>query len=163
MSQRRDYSLFPKPHLHRIEPHIHHDPTSGCWLWDGALSHDGYAQISTYDHGGRNRKSWYVHRVLYFALVGYVSTDLQMDHKCRTRCCVNPAHLEPVTDIENKRRSPLFGDKKTHCPLGHEYTASNVRWIVNAKYRMRACRICTNRKQREYTMRKRTALAASAV
>jgi hypothetical protein len=29
---------------------------------------------------------------------------MHLDHLCRVRSCVNPAHLEPVTNAENCRR-----------------------------------------------------------
>jgi hypothetical protein len=155
----RDYSRYPEDHRHRLFARIQHEPNSGCWLWDGALSHDGYAVTSTYSTVTKKRTTWYAHRAI-FALGAYVDPALELDHKCRTRCCVNPAHLEPVTGQQNKHRSPLFGIHVTHCPLGHEYTADNIRWVKNAKYRMRGCRTCMNRKVREYQQRQRDARGA---
>ncbi|MGE0044741.1 MAG: HNH endonuclease [Hyphomonadaceae bacterium] len=146
----RDYTQFPAGKIAKAMGRVQVDPNSGCWLWDGATSRDGYAVYTTYPPGRTHDKTaWYVHRAFYTHMVAVVPSGIELDHKCRTKCCVNPAHLEPVTSLENKRRSPSFGIHKTHCPKGHEYTPDNVKWIVNAKYRMRGCRTCINAKQRE--------------
>lgn len=70
---------------------------NGCWRWLGAHV-DGYGTIR---HDHRNRVA---HRVAYEALVGVIPDGLQLDHLCRTRDCVNPDHLEPVTASENTTR-----------------------------------------------------------
>jgi hypothetical protein len=49
-------------------------------------------------------KQYYVHRVLYEALIGPVPDGLVLDHECCHRGCVNPYHLEPVTVKENTER-----------------------------------------------------------
>ena len=62
-----------------------------CWEWKGALNHksrkNAYGQIRT---GG---KLIYVHRLSY-ATVAPLPKQWTIDHKCRNRLCVNPAHLE---------------------------------------------------------------------
>lgn len=68
-----------------------------CWLWSGAL-HNGYGGF--FADGQR----WRVHRWSYEFLVGPIPEGLHLDHLCRVRHCVNPAHLEPVTNQENIRR-----------------------------------------------------------
>lgn len=70
---------------------------SGCWEWQGARS-DGYGRV-----GWQSEKSA-AHRVVYQLLVGPVAADLVLDHLCRNRPCVNPAHLEPVTNLVNSWR-----------------------------------------------------------
>ena len=97
------------------------DATGPCWLWTGRL-HDGYGYISV---GPRQRRA---HRLVYELLVGPVPPDLDLDHLCRIRRCVNPDHLEPVTRRENLRRSPLIYRRPagTHCRNGHQRTPENA-------------------------------------
>jgi hypothetical protein len=68
------------------------DFTGSCWQWMGTLDTGGYGQISS---GGQ---LCLVHRLVYEWVRGPV--DLELDHLCRNRTCVNPAHLEPVTHAE---------------------------------------------------------------
>lgn len=108
------------------------EPNSGCWLWTGAVTHDGYGTFG----------SRVAHRQIYAALVSDVPAELQLDHRCRTRICVNPDHLEPVTARENVRRG-LNGVLTTHCPRGHAYTDENTYVYVNKRgIRRRCCRAC---------------------
>jgi len=71
---------------------------TGCWDWDGKVSSDGYA---TSQLQGRAQK---VHRVFYEQKFGLIPEGLVLDHLCRNRRCVNPDHLEVVTQAVNTRR-----------------------------------------------------------
>lgn len=120
------------------------EPNTGCWLWIAA-STTGYG---CFWNGERNVLA---HRLAYETLVA--STDEpDIDHLCRTRCCINPAHLEPVSHLENIFRSPLIranGESnriKTCCPVGHEYTLANT---YVCKLGKRMCRMCQRDRMRE--------------
>ncbi|MFJ1995270.1 HNH endonuclease signature motif containing protein [Streptomyces asiaticus] len=121
------------------------DRSSECWLWTGRLNRSGYAEMKV---NGRYRMA---HRVAYEELVGPIPDGLQLDHLCRIRHCLNPAHLEPVTSAENTRRSPLRNEIKTHCKKGHPYSAGNT-YVWRGH---RHCRICKSEASRRHKQRSR--------
>lgn len=89
---RRSISAFPANMNSRLLV------TDGCWHWQGAVTSSGYGSVS---HEGR---IWSTHRLAYELLVGLIPEGLQIDHLCLNKLCCNPAHLEPVTAQENRRR-----------------------------------------------------------
>ncbi len=125
------------------------DKTETCWLWTGSLNQQGYGQVAVRVAG--RQTSARAHRFAHELLVGPIPDGLELDHLCRVRNCVNPAHLEPVTHAENLRRSPTafrrLGDRqraKTHCPQGHPYDEANT-----ARYGCRRyCIACRNKRNR---------------
>lgn len=82
----------------RLWEKISPEPNSGCWLWDAGHNDYGYGIFYI------NGKLRCAHCVTYELYVGEVPEGLELDHKCRIPCCVNPDHLEPVTHAENVRR-----------------------------------------------------------
>lgn len=117
----------------RIEP----EPMSGCWLWPGNHSY-GYGYFSRWKDGKLGRER--AHRMVYRFLVGEIPADKVLDHLCRVRCCVNPAHLRVCTPREN---SAAPGSKhvclRTECPKGHPYSGHNLRYARNGTRRCREC------------------------
>lgn len=131
----------------------------GCWHWRGYVStHDGYGQVQR--QGRRAEKSIKIqpHRISYDLLVGKVPEGLQLDHLCRVRHCVNPAHLEPVTCAENLLRGETLNARnraKTHCHYGHPLEGENL-YLYNRRGRvMRHCRACQAQWSRNYKHRQR--------
>lgn len=121
----------------------------GCWLWLAHVRKDGYGTFMRDGRRRPGRKPEYAHRVAYELLVGPIPEGLILDHVvargCKSRSCVNPAHLEPVTNLENGRRG-VKGELTTHCPRGHEYDAENTYVAANG---WRDCRTCNREDQRE--------------
>jgi hypothetical protein len=97
---------------------------SGCWLWAGTIEENGYGRVY---HAGRVVQA---HRAVWIESGLPLDASLELDHLCRTRGCVNPAHLEPVTRAENARRKAMA---KTHCNHGHPLSGENL--IQTAKQR----------------------------
>ena len=128
------------------------DKSDSCWLWTGTLDTCGYGQIKS---KGKTLKA---HRFAYELLVGPIPDGLQLDHLCRVRNCVNPDHLEPVTQTENVRRGTSFAVEhaaKTHCPQGHPYEGDNLYIIPTTG--SRSCKACHAVASRKYKARQREA------
>ena len=121
-----------------------------CVIWTGCTIPQGYGQIYLPTNTGRMQL---VHRVMYKLHYGSLDDTLQLDHICRNRICVNPGHLEPVSQSVNMKRAYRDNPrpKPIYCRKGHEYTDSST--IHN--HGTRQCRICYNKWQREYRHAKR--------
>ncbi len=110
---------------------------NGCWNWLGRDNGQGYGAFKA---GGVQYKA---HRFSYEMAVGPIPDGLELDHLCRNRMCVNPAHLEPVTSRVNVLRGiapPAANATKTHCPKGHPYDDANT-WHAKSR-RERVCKTC---------------------
>jgi hypothetical protein len=112
---------------------------SGCWIWQRAISSTGYGVTSV---AGRHGPA---HRVMYERLKGAIPVGMQLDHLCRVRACVNPDHLEPVSQAENIRRA-----RPSHCKHGHEFTEENtwLRYVPGREMPHRTCKQCGRDRQR---------------
>lgn len=94
-----------------------------CWQWGGTLRPDGYGVMLV------DKRRPMAHRVAYEHHLGPIPDGLTIDHLCRNKSCVNPFHMEPVTAVENVRRSDAYSAvnaRKTHCNHGHEFTPENT-------------------------------------
>lgn len=86
--------------------------TEDCWLWQGGKTYKGYGQFKV----GLNHIA--AHRYSYILKHRAIPEGKQLDHLCRIRHCVNPDHLEPVTNRENVLRGSIVKNKKSGLPLG---------------------------------------------
>lgn len=102
------------------------DASSGvdaCWLWTGSIGSNGYGRMNI------GRVPEYAHRVSVMLDGREIADGLQVDHLCSTPACVNPKHLEVVTQTENIRR------RVTRSPgpsgtLGVTWHKAKRRWRV---------------------------------
>lgn len=114
----------------------------GCWVWTAGVGSHGYGVFA----------GTVAHRFAYETFSGPIPEGMQIDHLCRNRRCVNPDHLEVVTNRENVRRGlvPVRMKKnnpgaqnsamaaRTHCKNGHAYQGDNFYYRGNT----RVCRLC---------------------
>lgn len=91
-----------------------------CWEWTGYKNKLGYGGFTV----STTRRD-FAHRVAYELFVGPIPDGMTIDHLCENPSCVNPAHLEVVTQGENVLRSGTSSSganlRKTVCPRGHSY------------------------------------------
>jgi len=120
-----------KTDLERFQQRYRVDPITGCWLWTASISQRGYALFST---DGKPKPG---HRFAFEYFKGPLPRGLVVDHACHnsdtecaggSRCihrrCVNPDHLEGVTNRINILRGKTIAaanKEKTECPRGHRY------------------------------------------
>lgn len=151
----------------RIATYSTSDPTkpvngAPCWLWTRATSY-GYGLTSV---DGRLIGA---HRAAWMAYVGPIPDDpatgrtMQIDHVCGRGAdgCVQPAHMEMVTQTENLRRQR---EARTACGNGHPYVDGSYWTAVGSHgYMTRRCRACQAAASRRYKARLRAeALARKA-
>lgn len=122
------------------------DFSGDCWEWNACKDVAGYGRVYSEGNGRL------AHRVTYTLLVGPIPEGLVIDHLCRNPACVNPEHLEPVTDAVNLDRGMgrVIRRAATHCKHGHERTPENVYEHPDGS---RCCRICRQAGRERYVQR----------
>jgi hypothetical protein len=111
------------------------DATSGCWIWRTGNAYPRFAL---------DERRVSAHRASYKYAFGAVPAGLVLDHLCRNTSCVNPDHLEAVTQRENLERGigvvTMANARKDRCDHGHEFTPENTYVAPGTGYRQ--CRVC---------------------
>lgn len=93
--------LSPEQHL---TANSVRDPATGCLLWTAHLMANGYATFAFHGAGAKSL----VHREAHEVWIGPIPVGYVVDHLCPmaapNRHCIEPTHLEAVTQAENVRR-----------------------------------------------------------
>jgi hypothetical protein len=111
---------------------------SGCYTWTKYRNKHGYGAIFY------REKKWLAHRLAYVILTGSnLPEGLVSDHLCRNRACINPAHIDWVTQRENYRRGMVpsaISLRTNRCQNGHEFRPETT--FVDKRDGKRECMIC---------------------
>ena len=111
-----------------------------CWIWSGTLNNKGYGRVAIAGKGQ------YAHRAMYEQEVGPIPDGYEIDHLCRVRACINPAHLEAVTHSENLRRG--HGTKLTDAQREAISRDTRPQAIVGQEYGVAGSTVCRIRNPR---------------
>lgn len=140
----------------------HGDPDT-CWIWAGSTisNHNKIPMVYGQFSITKSQKVL-AHRYAYELLVGPIPEGMTLDHVksrgCTNTLCVNPAHLEPVTQRENVLRGigiPAVNIRKTHCKRGHLFDRENTYVYPPSSKRSgrRRCNTCFRVLQANYRSR----------
>lgn len=128
-----------------------------CWVSTYSVGSHGYAQIG-WDVGEGRRRATTAHRAAWVHFTGaQIPTGMTVDHLCKTRKCVNPAHLRVLTNFENARRTSGRDWPVGACAHGHP---NSVHWHKPASGGKGYCTACRADRQRRDRINARMEVAA---
>lgn len=91
---------------------------NGCHISTYSVASHGYAQIGWQDREYRTCVT--AHRAAWVAHTGkQIPAGMTIDHMCKSRRCVNPAHLRMLSNFENSRRVHGLDWEVGACSNGH--------------------------------------------
>lgn len=121
---------------------------NGCWDWQSSITKHGYGRFIW------NGRQTSAHRYSYETFVGQLIDGLIIHHKCNNRRCVNPSHLQQVTQKTNVKLGKRAYVSHT-CKYDHALVAKNVYWVKGKKQ----CKACSDRRSLNSHKRKRLRLS----
>ena len=124
------------------------DKSRDCWVWTGSKTPLGYGQMTVGSMVDNTRRNTMAHIVAYETFTqSKIPKGMTVDHICRNKSCVNPAHLEIVTYSVNCLRRDK-ANRKTHCKHGHEYVEGSY-YLYGRKRKCKACNYANNVRNRK--------------
>lgn len=67
-----------------------------CWVWQGSVTEKGYGRFCV-----ASGRTVLAHRISFEHFVNPLKRGFVIDHKCNNKGCVNPEHLEQISNVEN--------------------------------------------------------------
>ncbi len=129
--------------------------TKECWNWKGPVASHGYGDMQVND--GQRYRHLRAHRVSMHLFGNVIPEGMVVDHQCKNKLCVNPAHLRIVTSktnsLENSVSVTARNNAKTHCIRGHEFNESNTYKLIGKSGRQ--CRECKSILDKKYKAQKK--------
>lgn len=101
------------------------DKSGDCWKWTGAQGGWGYGNFNV-----GNRKYMPAHRFAYIETYGQIPTEVQVDHRCRNRMCVNPSHLRAATCKQNIENHGGASRNSQSGVRGVSWSPSRGKWLA---------------------------------
>ena len=140
------------------------EKTSTCWEWKSALTKTNLKKAIPKSYGviNINKKTYKAHRISYTLVKGKIPDDMVIDHLCRNTTCVNPDHLEAVTNQENIGRG-VGKTLQEGCINGHKYTKETLYTYYSERYPngRRGCKICMKEQKHQSYLRNKYKLIAN--
>ena len=129
------------------------EPMGECLIWTGASKTASGYGVAVY-----RGKQTTAHRIMYMLSnnLTMLGKNVEIDHMCNNRACINPDHLQLVTHAENMY---LAVSRRSTCKAGHEWNDKNT-YTTKVKrkqggYRMqRYCRVCRAKHQADLRERR---------
>lgn len=131
------------PEIERFSKNYLKNEVTGCWEWQANKDKNGYGMFWS-------KTNERAHRWSYRHFKGQIPQGLTLDHLCMVKNCVNPEHLEAVTNLENIQRSKR---NRTTCRKGHPRTAANS--FLNIRGDL-CCKLCKKTAARKYKVKNRS-------
>lgn len=137
------------PSIVRFERYV--EKTDACWNWKGSRLPSGYGRFSF----GGDRNMGLAHRWSYQHFNGQIPEGYTVDHLCFNKSCVNPDHLDAVTQLVNNIRAipRRIRSTDTQCANGHAWSA----FAYVGPNGKKTCKECRRLSQQRYIAEKRVA------
>ena len=113
----------------RLFGRVQVDQETGCWLWQGPVSSDGYGRIKFED------RQQQVHRIAWQLFNGPIPPGMLVCHHCDHPACIRPSHLFTGTDADNTADAVSKGRHKTCVMPGDTHPLHKLTWPLVRKIR----------------------------